>query len=108
MVCIFACFSSVCAWQGSTFLIAAYNRVLSSTEITQNYNAGIPNSIPLTLNSQVTAVEDNVHVILLNATDYQNTPQQLTMEIMSVPRMDRSIATAASQRAARSRISPSL
>ena len=72
-------------WGGSTFLIAAYNRVLSSAEVSANCAAGLPNSIPITRNSTVQGVEDSLLPIMLNASDYETASNLLTVKIVSLP-----------------------
>jgi hypothetical protein len=45
--------SSTSAWQGEIYLFSIYNRNLSEAEVRQNYEAGLPNSVPAAANATV-------------------------------------------------------
>ena len=89
-------------WQGIVYLAAMYSRVLSATEVSNNYNAGLPNNLPVpNLMQQSCTAQAGANSTLsgldLGATDvdqelifelpYSNwlQPQNLTLAIVQLP-----------------------
>lgn len=78
-------------WQGSIFLISMYNRILSDTEISTNYAAGLPNAKPQPTSRliQVIGYQDTsfLYSLALDATDYDGVDGKATwLELVSIPK----------------------
>ena len=66
---LFSAFTDVAPWPGELFLFSVYPSVLTSSQINTNFNAGIPNSLPVALNSTVSVKENGE-----NATSHYSDP----------------------------------
>jgi hypothetical protein len=76
-------------FSGEVYLVAAYSKFLSDSEITQNYNAGLPNSLPVVPNAKFVFVEDVKGNVTITSSDFDNTDlnkgQVITLKVTLLP-----------------------
>jgi hypothetical protein len=76
-------------FSGEVYLVAAYSKYLSDSEITQNYNAGLPNSLPVVSNTNFVLLEDVKGNVTITSSDFDNTDlnkgQVITLKVTLLP-----------------------